>query len=808
MASQGAIKAGRAYVELFADSSRLAAGLKHAEAQLRKFGESATKIGKSVMMAGTAMLAPFAASVKIFSSMGDNLAKMSKRTGFAVETLSELKFAAERSGASIEVLEVATKKMQKTISDAANGSASAADALGRLGLSAAELQALSPEQQFLTIASALAEVQDATERAALSQLVFSEQGTKLLPMLEGGADGLAALRKEAHTMGLVVSGEAAAAAEVLTDKMGDAWAQIKMAAFQIGAALAPAVIEASTAIRQAVQDFTAWVQRNEEAIVAAAKFAAAILALGAGIYTLGKLAGAFAMVVKAVNGLRVALSFLAAHPVIAALAAITIAVAAVAAAYSSAQVEVAKLSSAKSELLAQGERERDEDAKRLSRLEELSKAQKLTTEQMAEAEKLIASLTSKYGSLGISIDKATGRLIGFAGAASAVNAAMRKAMMGELQAEGMEQTANMRALKREFAKRILLQRRNQSLETNAADVLGPDVESMSLDEIMARAQKQSFSGNLRMNDPERMAAIRAELASQQVRFRANRERYNAMAADGAGGAAPGAAGGAAGDAFAREQERLEKRATELRIASIEDRRRREMAALDAKYAEEEARIRGIEATEEQKAQLIRQLDQQAAEERRQMQAGFDAEVAKTAKEQREQIDADRFAAMEEQSGLQRQLADDAARLADEQAEAELRAKFKGAELETRLLERNREKEIKAVRDRYADAAKRDAVLRGLTGQGLTAGDLDVDAAVRAVNARFDAQRGLIGAADDITTPGGSASARGLFNAFGLQGLQGDMVDIPREQLEVGKQQLAVLKMTFREIEDGALALGP
>ena len=82
-------------------------------------------------------LAGFAVgAVKSFLETGEALDKMSKRTGFSVEALGELKFAAEQSGSSIESIEKATKKMSAVIFDAGDGMKSAEEALASLGAGA------------------------------------------------------------------------------------------------------------------------------------------------------------------------------------------------------------------------------------------------------------------------------------------------------------------------------------------------------------------------------------------------------------------------------------------------------------------------------------------------------------------------------------------------------------------------------------------------------------------------------------------------------------------------------------------------
>src|SRR4030043_270428 len=62
-------------------------------------------------------------------------------------------------------IEKTVKKMSVSIVDAAAGSDQAKDALGRLGLSAQELIALSPDQQFEKISTALAAIENTTIRA-------------------------------------------------------------------------------------------------------------------------------------------------------------------------------------------------------------------------------------------------------------------------------------------------------------------------------------------------------------------------------------------------------------------------------------------------------------------------------------------------------------------------------------------------------------------------------------------------------------------------------------------------------------------
>jgi len=56
----GSIRAGRAFVELYADDNKLVRTLKRGEAKLRAFGQSVSDIGSSLLKASAAIVAPAA----------------------------------------------------------------------------------------------------------------------------------------------------------------------------------------------------------------------------------------------------------------------------------------------------------------------------------------------------------------------------------------------------------------------------------------------------------------------------------------------------------------------------------------------------------------------------------------------------------------------------------------------------------------------------------------------------------------------------------------------------------------------------
>jgi hypothetical protein len=287
MANTGAIRAGRAFVELFADDTKLVRGLRAASAKLKAFGASISGMGRQMVGLGAALAAPLAASAKAFAKIGGDIDDMSRRTGISTESLSAMGWAAQLAGSTLEDFEKSARKMQRTITDASMGMKSAQDALGALGLSYQQLSSLSPEEQFMLIADRLSKIKDPTQRAAMAMMVFGRSGTAMLPMLEKGAAGIKAWMDEAKQMGLVISTESAVAAGQFADSLDRVWAVVKMTAFQIGAALAPAMTKLSGIIKDVIVQFNAWVQQNRQVVVMVAKVVAGIIAGGIALMLLG-----------------------------------------------------------------------------------------------------------------------------------------------------------------------------------------------------------------------------------------------------------------------------------------------------------------------------------------------------------------------------------------------------------------------------------------------------------------------------------------------------------------------------------------
>ena len=314
IASASAIRAGAAYVELFLKDKLLVKGLNAAAAKLKAFGKSVTALGKKLTTLGLALAVPFFTTPKIFANMGSDLLNMSERTGVAVEALSELQYAAEQSGASVEDLEMGLRAMSKNIFEAAMGSTAAQRSLAMLGLRLRDLIGLSPDQQFELIADRLSRIQNPALRTALAMEIFGRSGTKLLPLISRGAQGIEELRREAQRLGLTMSSEDAQAARAFGDALGILWKSLKQVAFMIGAALAPTLQELAQWLTGVAGKVKKWIDQNREIVKTIGLVILGIVGVGAALLVLGPIISGIGvgigLVSSAISALAAIIGFL------------------------------------------------------------------------------------------------------------------------------------------------------------------------------------------------------------------------------------------------------------------------------------------------------------------------------------------------------------------------------------------------------------------------------------------------------------------------------------------------------------------
>jgi hypothetical protein len=194
---------GALAVRIGADASELVSELKKADTALGKTGallaEGAASAAKFAAVAGVAGAA-LAAMVHRVADSADQLGKMAQKVGISVEALSGLKYAAELSDLSLEQLGTGLKQLSKFMVEN-------------------KMEGVSVEEQLLKIADEFSGAADGATKTAVAMKYFGKSGADMIPLLNQGRAGIEQLRQEAQRLGIVISQEAAAAAEQFNDNL-------------------------------------------------------------------------------------------------------------------------------------------------------------------------------------------------------------------------------------------------------------------------------------------------------------------------------------------------------------------------------------------------------------------------------------------------------------------------------------------------------------------------------------------------------------------------------------------------------------
>lgn len=187
----------------------------------KAFSDAGRKIGLALAAGTTAAAAALTALTKKSIDSADRLAKLSQQVGVSVESLGRLEFAAGLSGVETENLSTSLIKLNRSISEAAQGTAAQADAFAALGVSATSADgSLRPTEEVLNdLADSFSQAEDGVGKTAAAVEIFGRSGAQLIPLLNSGSAGLREMGLEAEQLGLVIDTETAKAAERFNDNL-------------------------------------------------------------------------------------------------------------------------------------------------------------------------------------------------------------------------------------------------------------------------------------------------------------------------------------------------------------------------------------------------------------------------------------------------------------------------------------------------------------------------------------------------------------------------------------------------------------
>lgn len=185
--------------KFLADFDQFVGETKRADAALHGLGTSATTVtthaNSSFAGMGTAMRSVAGAfgvalSVGAVVSFGksvidaaSDIHDMGLKIGISSEAVQGFKFAAEQAGSTLDAVGTAITRMNVNLSEGDKGTVAA---LTKAGLQFSAIRAMKPEDAFLAITDAIAQIPDPMTRSEVALQLFGKSAAELLPAIAEG----------------------------------------------------------------------------------------------------------------------------------------------------------------------------------------------------------------------------------------------------------------------------------------------------------------------------------------------------------------------------------------------------------------------------------------------------------------------------------------------------------------------------------------------------------------------------------------------------------------------------------------------
>lgn len=197
------------------------------------------------------------ALIKAISDIGeksgeyaDQIIRASEKTGIAVDTLQELRFAAQANEVGFGALQISLQRLSTQIAAANNGNQLAIDRFKAVGVAATDLKNAKLEDVLGAIADKSKASADGFGKLAEMQQLLGRSGKELIPLLNQGSDGIKRLSEEAQKLGIVMGEGDLEQAKKLHDQLFELHSVNEALERHISSALVPAFLAISKAMIQ------------------------------------------------------------------------------------------------------------------------------------------------------------------------------------------------------------------------------------------------------------------------------------------------------------------------------------------------------------------------------------------------------------------------------------------------------------------------------------------------------------------------------------------------------------------------------
>jgi hypothetical protein len=219
-----AFKIAEAFVRLFVDRTELKKGLGESKKDVEEFSKSAKEFAKElgnelarvIIPAGLAIAIVEAGKAAIQGAAG--MKELSQETGFTVEQLSRLEYAA---GKPFEEFASSIRVFNQKIVEAVQHGGQAEATFRSVGVSGQFLRdhVNDANAVLLKVADGFSRTADGAGKVTVATDLFGRSGVQLIPTLDKGSAGLKKLGDDADRLGRTLSGSTAEQAEQLTKSL-------------------------------------------------------------------------------------------------------------------------------------------------------------------------------------------------------------------------------------------------------------------------------------------------------------------------------------------------------------------------------------------------------------------------------------------------------------------------------------------------------------------------------------------------------------------------------------------------------------
>ena len=187
----------------------------------KSFTQAATALNRYAGFAIVAAAAAAAVFIKKQIDLADKMGKLAQATGTTSEYLSSMALVASQGGTTLEAVAKGVKKLSQNMDDVRRGTGEAREAFEDLNLKVIDSAGVlrKSDQVMLDIADRFKGMEDGAEKTAYAMAIFGRAGGELIPLLNGGREGIEKLQKKAEEMGLVISTKTALEAAYLNDQL-------------------------------------------------------------------------------------------------------------------------------------------------------------------------------------------------------------------------------------------------------------------------------------------------------------------------------------------------------------------------------------------------------------------------------------------------------------------------------------------------------------------------------------------------------------------------------------------------------------